>query len=381
MHTTEKNFDWRSRIEAVLAGQGPDIIPAAFRIDKWYNARVYHGDLPATLSGCDSLEDVYVRLGIANPARLAKVFKWQLRSPVEFKESVDGDYITRIWHTPKGDLKMVQKYTLTDKAIGLMPCTVEYPVKTFDDYPAYRMLLSHTECVPDYDGFQEYDSRIGRSGLPMVILGEIPFHSWLGHWVGYEKGYIHLFDRPDIVLEAVETANVNYRKMWQIVAESPARLVMHGVNFDTSTTPAKIYREYFLPYLGDFCKLMHSADKFVACHADGNNMSLLDLIKQTGFDVADCFACSPMVECTIEQARQAWYDAITIWGGIPSTLLEPNISNQQLQNHLDSLFSAVAPGDRFIPAIADQVMPTSTWEKLRIVLEKIKDHQSYPIRL
>ncbi len=375
----EKNIDWRSRMDAILSGQKTDMIPAAFRLDKWYNARVAENNMPAEFASCSCLDDVYAILGLANPARLAKVFKWQLRKPVEYKEHCQGDLITKIWHTPKGDLQMIQKHTESDKAFGLMPCTVEYPLKSLDDYPAYKFLLSHTDSVPDYEGYTKYDNYIGQAGLPMVILGEIPFHSWLGHWAGYQAGYMHLFDWPDVVLEVVEVANKNYRKMWKVVADSPARFVMHGVNFDISTTPLNIYKEYFFPYLNDFCKLMHSAGKLVACHADGNNINLLDIIKETGFDAADCFACAPMVECTIEQARQAWKDKVTIWGGIPSPLLEPSSSFEQLKSHMEYLYSVIAPGDRFIAAIADQVMPTATWQHLKVFLSYVKKYQNYPI--
>ena len=376
----DSECDWRGRMEAVLAGQEPDIIPTALRLDKWYAAREAQGDIPGEISSCGSLDEVYRRLGIAHPARTAKVCDWVLRSPVEFEQEVKGEFITTKWHTPQGDLQMVQKHIASDKVAGLNPCTFEYPLKSFDDYPAYKTVLGHTECVPAYDSYDRYDRQIGTAGLPMVILGPIPFHDWLGHWAGYEAGYIQLYDRPDIVLDAVEVANRTYRKMWDIVAASPARLVMHGVNFDKSTTPPPVYRKYFLPYLSDFCELMHSAGKFVACHADGDNINLLEMIEQTGFDVADCFACAPMVGCTIEQARRTWRDRITIWGGVPSTLLEPSCSTEQLQDHLDYLYCSVAPGDHFIMGIADQVMPTATWEHLSVFLSNVKKRQHYPIR-
>jgi len=58
----------RERIEAVLAGRLADRIPAVWRVDKWYAARVHAGDLPAEVAGM-SLEEVEAYLGLGRSAR------------------------------------------------------------------------------------------------------------------------------------------------------------------------------------------------------------------------------------------------------------------------------------------------------------------------
>jgi len=76
----------------------------------------------------------------------------------------------------------------------------------------------------------------------MVVIGAIPFHYILQEWTGYEKGYIDLYDRPDVFMDAVEAGNRAYARMWEVAAASPARLLMHCVNFDQQMTPPPLWR-------------------------------------------------------------------------------------------------------------------------------------------
>lgn len=372
--SSTRTHDWRERILAILAGQAVDRIPAIFRLSRWHKPRVHDGTLPPEVAGF-TLPQIEDYLGLARSARYAKVYRIEFRPPVECVVTRDGDTIVTEYRTPKGTLRRVARFGPGDEVAGLDASFVEFPVKTWDDYAALAEVFRHMQFVPTYEAFHRYDAQIGRAGLPMVVVGAIPFHYLLQEWTGYEKGYLDLFDREDVVLETVEAGNAAYRRMWDVVAASPARLVMHGVNFDSKTTPPPMFRKHWLPYLRPFVDLMHQAGKYVACHADGNMSRLLDETLEAGFDVADCFASAPLVPCTVCQARAAWKDHITIWGGLPSNYLEPNCPLEELRTYLDQLDRDIAPGDRFMLGISDMALPTTSWRHLQAVGEWIRRKQ------
>ncbi|NLX05330.1 MAG: hypothetical protein GXY33_09315 [Phycisphaerae bacterium] len=374
------SVNWREQIQKAISGDQPEAIPAVLRIDKWYNACIHGTGLPDELSGM-SIEQVEDHLGFARSARGAKVYDIRYRPPVERIERQEGDRVITEWRTASGNVRCVRSYGPGDREAGLSPTIVEYPIRTLDDYRVFAEIAEAAEFVPAYDTYRTYDAAIGPSGLPMVILGAIPFHELLIRWTGYERGYLDLFDRPDVVLEAVERANRAWRRMWPIVAESPAELVMHGVNFDSMMTSPPVFREHFLPYLREFTAAMHTAGKKVAFHGDGDMSDLLDLVVEAGFDVADCLACAPMVRCTIAQARSAWRDKITIWGGIPSPMFEPSTPIEKLRDHLEMIYRQLAPGDRFMLGVADQIMPGASWQHVKLVSHWVREHRDYPIRL
>jgi len=343
-------------------------------LDKWYRARRASGDLPSAIAGL-SLQEVERHLGLGRSARAGKVFQAVLDAPVRRTEERLADTITTRWHTPAGTLRRIARFGPLDEAAGLSPAVMEYPVKNLADYAAFGQVMEHTRYVPTYEDFSRYDEQIGDAGLPLVILGPNPAHEPLMNWTGYETGYLHLADAADAMLEAFSAADAAYRRMWPIVAGSPARFVMHGVNFDTRMTPPPVFREHFLPYLRAFNDLMHESGKFTACHADGDMTALLQLTVQAGFDAADCFACAPLVRCTFEQARSAWRDRLTIWGGLPSTLLERNVSLDALVRHLEYIYGRLGDGRRFVLGLSDQAMPTSSWEHLQCAARFATEHQ------
>ena len=126
---------------------------------------------------------------------------------------------------------------------------------------------------------------------------------------------------------------------------------------------------------------MHLAGKKVAFHADGDMSGLLKLVIEADYDVADCFACYPLVQCTIAKARAVWQDHITIWGGVPSNMLDSSTSLEQLKNQLGDIYRAVAPGNNFILGISDQALPTANWENIKLVAKWVANYSKYPIKL
>ncbi|MBN1555341.1 MAG: hypothetical protein JXA11_11390 [Phycisphaerae bacterium] len=354
----------RERFLSVLRGQTPDRTPVVCRLDIWHRARLHKGDLPAELQG-KTLEQIQLDLGMGVSARQAKVFSTSFRSGVEYTQRREGMVLHERWTTSKGELHRRSEYASEDEALGMKPHVTKYPIASAEDYALFERVMEHLEFQPDYDAYRRYDEQIGDDGLPMVILGANPFHDLMLYWVGYEKFYYDLVDLPDVVAQATATANTAYERMWDIVANSPCELVMHGVNFDSGTTPPPMFREHFLPYLRAFNERMHQAGKYNAFHADGDVSRLLDLFLETKVDVADCLAVAPMGRLTMEDAFTAWRDNIVLWGCVPSPLLEPSVTEDDFDAHLEKLAAVENRQGGLILGLADQAMPAALWSRIR----------------
>lgn len=391
----------RERFRAVLRGELPDRIPIVCRLNIWHQTREYLDDFPEEIRG-KSIEQLQLDLGMGVSARIAhaplvmtaeteneekvfepgpQIFRMVYRKPIRHVHWREGKSLYDEWRTPKGTLRMIRKFGDNDKECGIKPMIHEFPIKTLDDYALYEEVIRHRVYEPTYDRYRAFDQKLGENGLPLVILHEIPLHDLMLSWVGYGNCYLNLMDAPEVVESAVETANEKYREMWEVVAESPCELVMHGIHFDTSITPIPIFKKYFLPYAKAFNERMHQAGKWTAFHGDANLSQLLDLIVEAGYDVADCLAVEPLVDCTFQKIRERWGDKITIWGGIPSTLLESNYSDQDFQNHLEMLQAEAAPGKHFICGIADQAMPPSLYSRIKQMANFFSENGRCPLPL
>ena len=83
----------------------------------------------------------------------------------------------------------------------------------------------------------------------------------------------------------------------------------------------------------------------------------------------------------MEEARAVWQDRITIWGGLPSILLEANVSLEQLLAHLANIYRAIGRGHRFILGISDQAMPSASWTNIAAAARWAKEHADGPRKL
>jgi uroporphyrinogen-III decarboxylase len=259
---------------------------------------------------------------------------------------------------------------------------VEHVIKGPGDYAVVEYLMEHTEYLPTYDEYLAYEEQeVGDDGYPLLHAGDCPFHDWLQKWAGYGRAYFDLHDYPDKVEHLLDVmTQVHKERVWPLVAQSPARLILHGLHLSSVMTPPPMFERYILPYYQEFSALLHEHNQRLCFHADADTSLILDLIKRAGFDMGETFVTAPMVPCTLRQAREAWGSDVIIWGGVPSVILEDPVTDEEFTAYMEDLFATIAPGDAFILGVADNVMPAAKIERLVRITEMVEKWGKYPIR-
>jgi hypothetical protein len=354
---------YRQRFQAILDGQVPNRPLWVCRLDIWYHARRVSGRLPAEVEGM-SIADIEALLGMGRSARKARVYRVEYES-VEEETIRDGDRLRHTFITPKGIVSCAWFDAPSQRDRGIAKILVEPYLKSQQDYDVMCYVTAHTRYVPDYDAYRAYDAEVGDDGLPLVLIGESPIHTIMLDYAGYQNFYYHVKDWPDKVQALLEALEVSYRQMWEVVAASPARLVLHGTHFSSDMTPPPIFGRYFVPYFQAFNSRMHEVGIKVAFHADADLTGLLEMVRDCDFDVADTFACAPLVRTTFAEAREAWKDRIVIWGGVPSTILEPGYPMEAFQRYMIDLHRKTRGRSHFIMAVSDNVMPAAELGRLK----------------
>ncbi len=367
----------RERFQAILEGRSPDRLPWIPRLEIWYQAHSRLGTLPKKYKGW-SQREIEQDLGMGHPARAGRVFRTEL-DDVEIV-TVEEGYKTRTEYiTPLGVVSTLFRRSEELERVGITGQEVEHLIKSVDDYPVVEYLVEHTRYIPTHEAYLAYQTEVGVAGLPIVPLGQDPMNHIIQELIGYNAAYFHLHDYPAEVAHLFEVLDAKSAEMQQIALDSPARLFLYGEHFDSQMTPKRLFEEYMLPHFNSFADRLHAAGKSLACHADADSSLLLELIKEAGFDLAECFVTAPMVPLTLERARQIWGREVIIWGGIPSVMLCDPISDEEFENYLRYLFRVIAPGDAFILGIADNVMPETKFERLERISEMVARFGNYPI--
>lgn len=368
----------RERLLAILEGRSPDRVPWIPRLDIWHRAQVHRGTLPDRLQGL-TLREVERVLGVGTPARAGCVFRVEYQNMDVLTHDEGFNSITE-YVTPRGTVRTVlsrSAYEASEGIIGQLP--TEYPLKSEEDYEIWMYVVRNTVYIPTYDEYEAYDREIGDDGLPMVSVGDCPFHHWLQSLAGYQEGYLHLMDFRPRVEELLQVLTENDREMWKVVAQSPAKLFLHGMHLSSQMTPPRYFDQYITPYYQEFTKLLHAHGKSLAMHADNDTSAILGNIQQAGFDMVECFITKPMAKITLKDAQDAWGTSVIIWGGIPAIILEESYPEEEFEAFMEDVFRTITPGDAFIMGIADNAMGGSMLSRIEKVTGMVEKYGNYPV--
>lgn len=369
----------RERLLAIMDRKSPDRIPWIPRLQLWHTAHLHQGTLPDRFVGM-SLRQIERQLGMGTPAREGQIFAAEQRGDVEVQSRQEGESTLYTYRTPVGQVQSRYRSSAELEKVGIQSLEVEHQIKGPADFAVVEYLLEHMHYIPTYEKYRQYEAEIGEDGYPLVAAGDCPFHHFLQKLAGYNNAYYLLADCPDEAEGLLRTMEeLERERIWPVVAASPARLILHGVHFDSNMTPPPLFSRYITPYYQDFSDLLHGHDKLLCMHADNDSRLILGHLQEAGFDMVETFTTAPQVSCTLEEARRFWGNEMIIWGAVPSVILEETYSEAQFEAYLRGVFRTVAPGDAFILGVADNVMPGALLSRLERIGEMVAEWGDYPI--
>ncbi|MFW2365586.1 MAG: hypothetical protein ACN4GW_04170, partial [Desulforhopalus sp.] len=400
----------RERILRVIQGEMVDKIPYVPRIDLWYNANQRAGTLPekykdrsadeiALAEGWalhkivpeflkpDSSEDIMHRgLGLVHLKEYT--YRFEFSPDIDIIMEGDADQMRVVYETPLGSVSTTHGYTEEMKDAGASaPWIQEHAIKGPGDYKVLAHIFGNMTFKPDYDRFVRWESEIGDHGLalestPALNAGS-PMHYIQKVLIDATEFFIHYNDYKNEMAELVEALTHCYAQLLPILADSPAKAVYWDANVDSMITYPAYLKKDLLPWWQKAAEIFHARDKLLFIHPDGENNLLMDILADCGADVCEAVTPFPMTKVGIDEYYDRWCRSgkLTIWGGIPeSILLEKSSTEEDFKAYLDHLFKAIAPGDRFIAGIGDTTPPGAVFDRLVRLGERIETEGRLPLK-
>lgn len=384
-----------------------DRLPYVPRIDLWYLANSVAGTLPAQHAGRTQNEisraegwalhhkyafasvgehsdHALLHRGIGIFRTRDTVVDFVLPKDVEVRVHREGR-LTRVeYHTPAGMVSNTLQYDETMKRLGIsIPLHTEHLIKGPQDYAPACHLFEHMDVVPNFERFNYWASEEMRDdGVPVVahFHGASPMQQIQRDLIDATQFFIHYKDHQKKLRALVERMEPLYDKILKICCESPAQVVNWGSNFDDMLTYAPYFRQEIQPWVRKASETLGTAGKLLMCHTDGENFGLMDLIRDSGMHIAESICPAPMTKVTLAEYYRRWSGQLTLFGGIPSTIVLPETSEAEFEACLDELFRAVAPGTRMVVGIADQVPPNALFSRLQRIGERIETEGRLPLQ-
>ncbi len=361
-----------------MDGKSPDRIPWIPRMLLWWLYHRNRGTLPEQYQGMP-LRAIERDLGMGTPARNGKIFT-RRRKGTQIVTTNSGMDCMTDFITPVGTVSSMTRRTTELDLAGIHALEIEKPLKSPEDYDVMEYIIENTQYFPTYDEYLVYEEDVGDDGYPMVDAGDCPLHTFLEKLAGYEKGYMDLADHTERVERLLNLMwEKDREELWPVILDSPARLILHGFHFDSQLTPPRMFEKYIKPYYQEFSELLHKRGKVLAMHADADSSRILGHLQDAGYDMMECFTTTPLVKCTLKEAREAWDTDMIIWGGIPSIILEDTYPEEDFEADLDEMFKAIAPGDAFILGVADNVTGPANFDRIVRVGQMIEERGRYPV--
>jgi len=99
-------------------------------------------------------------------------------------------------------------------------------------------------------------------------------------------------------------------------------------------------------------------------------------------DIAEAICPQPMTKCTISEIKKAFKDKVTIFGGVPSVVLEEeSMTDEEFEAFMRRLFKEIAPGYRFILGVADTVPANAKFSRIKRIGEMVNEWGTLPMKL
>lgn len=396
----------KERMLRAARGQWADELPWVPRIDLWHNSNSMRGTLPPPCKQDATLDEVADYIGggyhkcvpeflkvrtpddtIDRGLGLYRLWGMAYRAEligVDREVKKEGDATLVTYHTPVGSVSCKTVYTAEMKRAGASITWISEPViKEPKDYRTVGYIFKNIKVHPDYDNYREFQNKVGDKGYVPAYnnIASGPVHHIMKEFFHATQFYLELYDHPREMRQLSEDMEPYYDEVGRILADSPAEVVLGGGNYDEMITYPPFFKEHILPYLQKLADLLHSKGKLLQTHCDGENKGLLDLLVETGMDIAEAVCPQPMTKLTIADVKKAFKDRITIFGGVPSVaLLEESMPDEEFERFIKHLFKEIAPGNRFILGVSDTTPPDAKFERLLRITEMVHEWGQLPMK-
>jgi hypothetical protein len=397
----------KERMLRAARGEWADILPWAPRIDLWYNANSLQGTLPAKYRRGVTLDEIADDIG-GGYHKIVPDFL-NARSPedtidrglgifrlkgmpyraelagVEREVEKEGNATFVTYHTPLGLISCKILYTEEMRRAGVSITWIsEHVIKDPQDYKIVGYIFKNIKVIPDYENYLEFQRQVGDKGFAAArgLAAASPMQQIMRDFLDATQFYLEMYDHPQEMRQLGEDLEPYYDQLFQVLANSPAEVVFHGSNFDEMITYPPFFRNYIMPYLQRLADMLHARGKLLICHCDGENQGLLDLIAESGMDIAEAICPQPMTKITISEVKKSFKGKVTIFGGVPSVaLLEQSMSDEEFERFMENLFREIVPGDRFILGVSDTTPPDAKFERLFRITEMVQGWGKLPMKM
>jgi hypothetical protein len=300
------------------------------------------------------------------------VWKEEFSTDIKFQINKDGDRITTRAITPVGELESVSQY-LPDSYTSAYQ---SYFVKQPEDLKVMQYIWKNRAISPNYEEFEQLDRFWGGAGIAIALspISSSALQTLITRWAGIETTVNLIIDSPALFEKTIEVVQSADDEIFEIIADSPAKIVEFPDNVSGQVTGKNLLRKYVLPYWNKRIKQLHRGGKFVGVHNDGGVKSALPVIIEAGFDFVEAVTPKPVGDISLEEIQAISSGQIVVIGGLPGAFFSPLYSDDYFKNFIEKVLTIFSGNGGFVLGTADQIPPDAEFERICLVREILNNN-------
>ncbi|MGE5603824.1 MAG: uroporphyrinogen decarboxylase family protein [Nitrososphaerales archaeon] len=370
----------RARILAVFRDECPDVVPYMLDLSHWfYHKNHIPWDLSVSYEKPESELIAFhkqVGAGFYMP-NLGSFYSATYGSDVESEVRKDyHDGVPEIvWRlsTPLGSIERRRMWEEGSYSWAI----TRWGVQTEQDLRVLGYALSSLTYAPLWDRYRAWVDEVGDLGVVYLSAGYSAMGQLLNYWLGVTGTAYAIADWPSAFREVVDRINDNNLKMIDMLAASPAEIIIMGDNFSSDLQPPRFFEKWSKPYYAEAIRRLHAAGKYVAVHIDGKLRGAIGMIRAAGADCGDAITPAPMGDLTPLACREEAGQDFILSGGVPPNLWLPEVPLAVFKQSVMDWLDLKRFGPRFIANAGDQVPPHAVEDRIEIMRDLVEQHGKY----
>ena len=298
-------------------------------------------------------------------------FGGDIRSAVE--KSADGTEITWAYETPIGAIRRMRRWNDQTYSWGIPA----WGIGSEHELKVLGYALSSRTYAPRWDRFAAWDEAAGEQGVVYAVFAYSGMGHLLNYWLGIERVVNATIEWNKTMHEVVETINANNLQCIDLLAQSPAEIILVGDNFSSDIQPQHFFDEWSRSYYTELVRRLHAAGKHVAVHIDGRLRGLLSVFAGIGVDCADAVTPVPMGDMTPADCRGEAGASMILSGGVPPNLWLPEAGLDDFKASVMRWLDLKKHGPRLIANAGDQAPPHACEDRIEIMRDLVERHGRY----